>query len=138
MCLCQFHTQVDSTDQALSELSTYFTFPIQGYVEGTTAPRKGLEIPAASLKTYLTSIGAMTFNDNPVNIRQFKHGQSNPTYFVGHGDRRSVLRKKPPGKLLPSAHAVEREYLVMDALGKAGVPVPNMVVLCEDSRYVIR
>lgn len=43
-------------------------------------------------------------------IRQFSHGQSNPTYYVEYGDRRLVLRKKPPGKLLPSAHAVEREY----------------------------
>lgn len=43
-------------------------------------------------------------------VQQFSHGQSNPTYYVQFGDRHLVLRKKPPGKLLPSAHAVEREY----------------------------
>ena len=47
-----------------------------------------------------------------------------------------VLRKKPPGKLLPSAHAVEREYQVMKAIGAAGVPVPNLLALCEDDRWV--
>ncbi len=128
-------TQVDNPNQALSDLSTYFTFPLQGYVEGTTAPRKGLEIPADSLKSHLKTLG-MTSDNDAINIRQFKHGQSNPTYYVGFGDRRLVLRKKPPGKLLPSAHAVEREYLVMNALGKHGVPVPQMVSLCEDTRLV--
>ena len=104
-------------------------------MEGTTAPRKGLEIPSDALVSHLKSLGIES-TDSAINIRQFKHGQSNPTYFVGFGDRRLVLRKKPPGKLLPSAHAVEREYFVMDALGKHGVPVPKMVSLCEDSRCV--
>lgn len=44
-----------------------------------------------------------------------------------------MLRKKPPGKLLPGAHAIEREYLVMEALGRAGVPSPPLHGLCEDS-----
>ena len=67
-------------------------------------------------------------------MRQFRHGQSNPTYFLKQGGRQLVLRKKPPGKLLPGAHAIEREYRVMEALGKNGVPVPKVVDLCEDER----
>jgi len=69
--------------------------------------------------------------------RQFKGGQSNPTYWVGvegpEGAVELVLRKKPPGDLLPSAHAVEREYRIIRALGEAGVPVPKALGLCEDA-----
>ena len=53
-------------------------------------------------------------------VEQFQGGQSNPTYRVTAGERRYVLRRKPPGKLLPSAHAVEREYRVMSALAVDG------------------
>ena len=65
-------------------------------------------------------------------VRQFRGGQSNPTYWVAIGDLELVLRKKPPGDLLPSAHAVEREYRVMRALAEAGVPVPDALALCTD------
>ena len=68
---------------------------------------------------------------------QFKGGQSNPTYWIGvdgpGGERELVLRKKPPGDLLPSAHAVEREYRIIRALGGTGVPVPEALGLCEDA-----
>ena len=84
----------------------------------------------------ITSCVIRSSDDSALNIRQFKHGQSNPTYYVGYSGRDMVLRKKPPGKLLPSAHAVEREYQVMKALGGAGVPVPNLLALCEDERWV--
>ena len=67
-------------------------------------------------------------------VRQFQHGQSNPTYLIKIGDSKYVLRKKPPGKLLPGAHAIEREFRIMEALGKHGVPVPTLLDLCEDSR----
>lgn len=72
----------------------------------------------------------------PITVEQFQGGQSNPTYRVTAGDRRYVLRRKPPGKLLPSAHAIEREYRVMAALSGTGVPVPNMVALCEDATII--
>ena len=65
-------------------------------------------------------------------VRQFKGGQSNPTYLLEAGGRRYVLRRKPPGKLLPSAHAVEREYRIMTALAGTAVPVPRTWCLCED------
>ena len=65
-------------------------------------------------------------------IRQFEGGQSNPTYLVESGAERWVLRKKPEGNLLPSAHMVEREYQVLNALQGSGVPVPAVPVFCED------
>lgn len=68
----------------------------------------------------------------PLTVRQFKGGQSNPTFWLGAGDRELVLRKKPPGELLPSAHQVEREYRAMRALQDTEVPVPRMYGLCED------
>jgi aminoglycoside phosphotransferase (APT) family kinase protein len=69
-------------------------------------------------------------------VKQFGQGQSNPTYLLGSGDREWVLRKKPPGKLLPSAHAVDREYRVIKALRDTDVPVPEACLLCEDDTVV--
>ena len=69
-----------------------------------------------------------------MSLRQVQHGQSNPTYLVKIGERKLVLRKKPPGKLLPGAHAIEREYRIMEALSRYDVPVPTLLDLCEDSR----
>lgn len=76
-----------------------------------------------------------------VTVRQFKGGQSNPTYWVGvtgaeSGDLELVLRKKPPGDLLPSAHAVEREHRIMKALDGTRVPVPKMLGLCTDASVI--
>lgn len=68
----------------------------------------------------------------PLVVRQFRGGQSNPTYYIETGTRRLVLRRKPPGHLLPSAHAIEREYQVMSALHGTAVPVPKTHLLCED------
>ena len=70
-------------------------------------------------------------------IEQFKGGQSNPTYrLTTAGGRRLVLRRKPPGKLLPSAHAVEREFRVTQALHRAGFPVARPHLLCEDESVI--
>jgi len=68
--------------------------------------------------------------------RQFRGGQSNPTYHLTAGGREYVLRRKPPGKLLPSAHAVDREYRIITALGKTGFPVPRTFTLCEDDAVI--
>lgn len=65
-------------------------------------------------------------------VRKFEGGQSNPTYWLADQERAYVLRKKPPGKLLKSAHQVEREFRVMQALQKTEVPTPKMYALCED------
>src|SRR3954462_11613194 len=69
-------------------------------------------------------------------VEQFKGGQSNPTYRLSAGGKRYVLRKKPPGKLLPSAHAVDREYRVIKALHGAGFPAPKTYALCEDDSVI--
>ena len=72
----------------------------------------------------------------PLVLSQFNRGASNPTYLITAGQTRWVLRKKPPGQLLPSAHQVDREYRVMAALGAIGFPVPRMRALCEDASVI--
>ncbi len=72
----------------------------------------------------------------PTKVRQFEGGQSNPTFMLEAPTSRYVLRKQPPGELLPSAHQVDREYRVMDALYETDVPVPKMYTLCEDANVI--
>jgi aminoglycoside phosphotransferase (APT) family kinase protein len=72
----------------------------------------------------------------PIEISQFKGGQSNPTYLIDSPGCRYVLRRKPPGKLLKSAHAVEREFRVISALYAANFPVPRPFALCEDDEVI--
>jgi aminoglycoside phosphotransferase (APT) family kinase protein len=69
-------------------------------------------------------------------IQQFLGGQSNPTYLIDDQSGAYVLRKKPPGKLLPSAHAVDREFRVIAALADSAVPVPRAHLLCEDEQVI--
>src|SRR5262245_30842167 len=69
-------------------------------------------------------------------VAQFEGGQSNPTYLIERGGERLVLRKKPPGRLLPSAHQVDREHRVISALRKTGVPVPETIALCQDDAVI--
>lgn len=72
----------------------------------------------------------------PLTVEQFKGGQSNPTYRLTTPAARYVMRRKPPGKLLPSAHAVDREYRVIKALHGTAVPVARPFALCEDDSVV--
>jgi aminoglycoside phosphotransferase (APT) family kinase protein len=72
----------------------------------------------------------------PLEVAQFKGGQSNPTFLLSTPGKRYVLRRKPPGKLLPSAHAVDREYRVISALYRAGIPVARSWALCEDDSVI--
>jgi aminoglycoside phosphotransferase (APT) family kinase protein len=74
--------------------------------------------------------------DGPLEIAQFKGGQSNPTYLLSAGRQRYVLRRKPPGRLLPSAHAVDREFRVIRALAGTDVPVARAHGLCEDESVI--
>jgi len=71
-----------------------------------------------------------------IDVRQFAGGQSNPTFLVQAANQRYVLRRKPPGKLLPSAHAVDREYRVIAALANTQVPVAKAYALCEDPAVI--
>ena len=72
----------------------------------------------------------------PLQISQFQGGQSNPTFLLHTPVRDYVMRKKPPGNLLPSAHAVDREYRVISALQGTDVPVPRTFCLCEDDSII--
>jgi aminoglycoside phosphotransferase (APT) family kinase protein len=97
---------------------------------GTTAVRSGLELDVARLDDWLrANIPGFV---GPLAIEKFKGGQSNPTYKLVTPQRSYVLRRKPPGKLVKSAHAVDREYRLLRALATRDVPVPGALVLCED------
>lgn len=72
----------------------------------------------------------------PLEIRQFEGGQSNPTYLLHTPTHDYVLRKKPSGALLPSAHQIEREYRVMSALEHSRVPVPSTLLFCDDAQVI--
>ena len=100
------------------------------------AGRHSFEVPA--LDAWLRS--RIEGYSGALSIEQFKGGQSNPTYRLEAGGRRYVMRSKPgpAAKLLPSAHAIEREFRVMSALGGAGIPVPSMLALCEDEGVIGR
>ena len=76
----------------------------------------------------------------PLEVSQFQGGQSNPTYLLTTRERKYVMRSKPGpvARLLPSAHAIEREFRVMRALATQGVPVPQMEILCEDESVIGR
>ena len=73
---------------------------------------------------------------NILNYEQFKGGQSNPTYLLTSENNKYVLRRKPPGKLLKSAHAVDREYKVLTSLQNTDVPTPKTIHLCEDESVI--
>ena len=105
---------------------------------GTMPVQERHRFDAAVLETYLR--GRIEGFSGPLAIEQFKGGQSNPTYRLSAGGRHYVLRAKPgpAAKLLPSAHAVDREFRVITALGRAGIPVPRTYCLCEDEGVIGR
>ncbi len=92
------------------------------------------QIDAARLEDYMLS--HVEGFQGPLGISQFKGGQSNPTYLLESPSGKYVLRRKPPGKLLRSAHAVDREFTVISALYAADFPVPRPYVLCTDEEVV--
>ncbi|KAJ9467319.1 putative acyl-CoA dehydrogenase IBR3 [Diplonema papillatum] len=100
--------------------------------DGTIAVRLPID-EAAVVKVLRAKISEFPKQGN-VTFRQFNAGMSNPTYLITPegGSKKYVLRKKPPGKLLPSAHQVEREYKLMNALRDTDVPVPRVHFLCVD------
>jgi hypothetical protein len=101
---------------------------------GTRDVRDAHRFDEQQLLDYLSS--HVESFQGPLTVRQFKGGQSNPTYLLDAGSGRYVLRRKPPGKLLKSAHAVDREFRVISALYAAGFPVPRPVVLCKDDEVI--
>jgi len=106
-----------------------------------SSPAAGLRLPAEQQELDALRLAAWMRDhvadfSGPIDIRQFAGGQSNPTYLVQSPARRYVLRRKPAGKLLPSAHAVDREFRVMRALEGSDVPVAKAYALCEDPTVI--
>ena len=101
---------------------------------GTTAVREGHRFDVDQLREYMVS--HVESFEGPLEVEQFKGGQSNPTYMLDAGSGRYVLRRKPPGKLLKSAHAVDREFRIISALYAADFPVPRPYVLCKDEAVI--
>jgi aminoglycoside phosphotransferase (APT) family kinase protein len=93
------------------------------------------EFDAAILRRYL--LGQLPGLQGAMHLERIGGGQSNPTFFVTIGNRRLVLRKQPGGgNLLPSAHAVDREYRILNALADTSVPVPTTLLYCDDRAVV--
>ena len=101
---------------------------------GTMPVPEQQQFDIAALDRYMR--GHVEGYRGPLSVEQFKGGQSNPTFLLTAGGVRYVLRKKPAGILLPSAHAVEREYRVITALRDTGVPVARSYCLCEDTAVI--
>ncbi|KAK9896214.1 APH-domain-containing protein [Cystobasidium minutum MCA 4210] len=106
-----------------------------GVATSTSAIRQGIDVD--SLSTYIKK--EVPIISLPIEVKQFKFGQSNPTYFITDSKgTKYVMRKKPPGKLLSkTAHAVEREYRIIKAVGEhTDVPVPKVYCLCTDNDVI--
>lgn len=101
---------------------------------GTREVRDAHRFDEVRLAEYL-SVHVDGFS-GPLSVEEFRGGQSNPTYLLHASSGRYVLRRKPPGKLLKSAHAVDREFRVISALHGTGFPVPRPYVLCEDNHVI--
>ena len=101
---------------------------------GVTETPEPLKFDEAALAAYMKK--NVDGFKGPLTVKKFKGGQSNPTYLLSTPKKKYVLRRKPPGKLLPSAHAVDREYRVMTALGAKGFPAPRTYALCEDAGII--
>src|ERR1700741_3378303 len=106
----------------------------QSAFSGTREVAERLRFDVARLENYL-SANVPGFA-GPILVSQFKGGQSNPTYLVETPLRRYVLRRKPPGKLLPSAHAVDREHRIISALYAQDFPVAEPILDCAEETIV--
>jgi aminoglycoside phosphotransferase (APT) family kinase protein len=106
----------------------------QSAFSGTRGVAPHLAFDARRLETFLAT--KLPGFAGPLTVRQFKGGQSNPTYLIETPARRYVLRRKPPGQLLPSAHAVDREFRVITALSAQGFPVAPPQLYCDDPGVV--
>jgi aminoglycoside phosphotransferase (APT) family kinase protein len=106
----------------------------QATYSGTKDVPANLAFDAARLAAWLKD--RIEGFEGPLEVRMFKGGQSNPTYLLSTPQRRYVLRRKPPGKLLASAHAVDREFRVLSALHKEGFPVAEPLAYCDDDSVV--
>lgn len=106
----------------------------QEQFSGTREVRDAHQFDIGRLEEYMLS-HVESFH-GPLTVRQFKGGQSNPTYLLESPSGKYVMRRKPPGKLLKSAHAVDREFTVISALYAVDFPVPRPHVLCKDEEIL--
>ena len=110
------------------------TIDRQALFSGTKDVAQTLRFDGSRLEAYLAT--HLNGFSPPLTVRQFKGGQSNPTYLLDTPACRYVLRRKPPGKLLPSAHAVDREFRIISALDAQGFPVAAPLHYCADETVV--
>src|SRR4029450_7605373 len=103
-------------------------------LDATEAVRESHRFDVGRLERYLAE--RIDGFKGPLTVRQFMGGQSNPTYYLATPRGQYVLRRKPPGKLLPSPRAVDREDRVITALAGSGVPVPKTYLLCQDDEVI--
>ncbi|XP_070841821.1 acyl-CoA dehydrogenase family member 11 [Chaetodon trifascialis] len=103
--------------------------------EQTTPVRQQHKFNVGRLLSYLSAKSRVSNNDT-LTVRQYSAGQSNPTFLIQTPSKSYVLRKKPPGELLPGAHKVDREYRVQKALFSAGFPVPQPLLHCTDTEVI--
>ena len=101
---------------------------------GTKEVADNLSFDLSALNDYLRDQSSNV--PEVLDYKQFKGGQSNPTYLLTTVEGEYVLRRKPPGKLLKSAHAVDREYKVLTGLNDTNVPTPKTSILCEDENVI--
>lgn len=104
-------------------------------ISDDAAPQTRSDLDLASLSAWMRQ-HVTGFPGGELTAVRFKGGQSNPTYLISAGASRYVLRRKPSGKLLPSAHALDREYRVLAALADTPVPVPRVFAFCEDDAVI--
>ncbi len=101
---------------------------------GTIVVQDRHKFDVAALRSYMQE--HVSGFSGELEVREFAGGQSNPTYLLNAGNQQYVMRRKPPGKLLKSAHAVDREYRVLSALQDADVPTARTYALCEDDSVI--
>lgn len=126
-------TSIENESAAAAATSDPAT-PPKKYLGDVGVVRENLRFDERQLDAWLR--GAVAEYRGPLTVRQFDGGQSNPTYLLETPSRKYVLRRKPPGVLLKSAHAVDREFRVLTALTAHGFPVPEPLALCADESVI--
>lgn len=106
----------------------------QEMLSGTEVPPEHLALDVERLGSFL--VPRLEGLEKDFRVEKFKGGQSNPTYKLIGQDRSYVLRRRPPGQLLASAHAIDREYRVTKALSEIGFPAPRPALYCEDESVI--
>ncbi|KAI6236963.1 hypothetical protein M3Y95_00214900 [Aphelenchoides besseyi] len=116
-------------DKVVSELESRLNVSLRDHIRGTHLPQNNERIDNSALLRFLQTKFAS--NSSDLKIAKFGYGQSNPTYYIRYDKREMVLRKKPSGKLLPSAHLIDREYRIQQAL-EGKVPVAKMIAYVQN------